>query len=546
MYNILIVDDDTLFKNTLSMLLSELSPKYQICAAKNNGAEALDYIRTSSVYPLIVITDIKMPVMDGLEFLSILSKEFPKVPAIVLSNYDEFEYVRSALKYGITDYWLKHELNLPLVRSALDQAISRIPEKQEKSDLSSEAELKEIFIINLLTGTPMSDEKLRLSEKIFSFPVHAYTLIPIIMQVNNLNTNIQKSTLSDTTVFNFIIKNIISELADSLCVCCIPAKLSFCKYCILFSFSPGCGIQERQKKISDTLNLVSVNIRKFLNTKCVFTSGDVCRDYKELPASFRKAEYNADNQFVNRSKQPLCSVSIQKHAGQGLPYDIETILGASLKNVDKKSVFSSLDMIFDYMSRENLDRQSCQMIFSDLYKILTLTCKVNHALYEEISPSHIQLEQIFSSVYDYETIRQRFYDSFLEVVEYLSGLQDISHSGYVQAALSIIQNKYNEDISLNSVAEEIGISGSYLSTLFKSETSMNFSQYVNQFRIKKTLTLLKETSLSTREIAKKCGYYNYDYFFKAFKKVTGMTPSAYLHKNSNKCVRINASTSENL
>lgn len=163
-----------------------------------------------------------------------------------------------------------------------------------------------------------------------------------------------------------------------------------------------------------------------------------------------------------------------------------------------------------------------------------MTCKVNHALYEEISPSHIRLEQIFSSIYDYENIRQRFYDSFLEVSEYLAQLQDLSRTHYVKTALAIIQNNYWQDISLNSVADEIGISASYLSTLFKSETSMNFTHYVNQFRIKKALIMLRESSLSIEQIAKECGYNNYDYFFKVFKKNTGMTPSAYLSSVSSR------------
>ncbi len=528
MYNILIADDDILLRNNLSMLLSGLLPDYQLCATAADGLEALRYLRSSSVPLHIVITDIKMPCMDGLELLSHISAEFPETITIVLSNYDEFEYVRTAMKYGIADYWLKHELNTDLIKTTLSSAVALLPDKLKPARISSTADLKENFIINLLTGQTMSEEKIRLNEKIFSFPVSSAALLPAVMHINSLNTALSSSTLSDSVIFDFTVKNMITELIDSVPVTCTPVNLSPYRYCLLFSFSSGCGRQEIRKKVYQILNLISVNIQKFLNTNTIFTIGNICRIYKELPRIFKDTEHNADNQFISSSQISFSSTQpIYEHSSLGLPYDLESRLSTALKTADNKSILSCMDAIFEYITLENLDLQSCQLIFSDLHKILTLTCKINHISYEEISPSHIPLEQIFSSVYDYENIRRRFYDSFLEVSEYLSQLQDLSQSHYVKAAVAIIQNSYQQDISLNNVADKIGISPGYLSTLFKSETSMSFTHYVNQLRIKKARIMLQDDSLSLEQIARECGYNNYDYFFKVFKKITGTTPSAY-------------------
>jgi len=134
--------------------------------------------------------------------------------------------------------------------------------------------------------------------------------------------------------------------------------------------------------------------------------------------------------------------------------------------------------ITSYIKQQNFDRKNSQIILSDLHKLLTLTCKLNHVVYEKISPSHIDLEQIFSSTYSYESVKQRFFNTFSEVVAYFNGIQDIASSHYIKQAISIIQSRFYQDLSLESISDEIGISSSYLSTLFKKVTGMTPTLYV--------------------------------------------------------------------
>ena len=118
MYRILIVDDEPAGLNHVRMILQKKCPQYKIIGSANNGKEALDMIRRDQ--PDVLITDIRMPVMNGIEFVELVKQEFPSILAVIVSGYSEFEYAKSALKFGVCDYLLK-----PLVPSDMQKIMKR-------------------------------------------------------------------------------------------------------------------------------------------------------------------------------------------------------------------------------------------------------------------------------------------------------------------------------------------------------------------------------------------------------------------------------------
>ena len=470
--------------------------------------------------------------MNGLELLKQLHIRYPTIFSIILSNYNEFDYVRSALKQGTVDYWLKHELNTANIAASLEQVIQHLPEKAAENLKLSKNELREKFAANLLTQYPFSEDKLKLDEVLFDFPVSYALLLPVILTVNFSEASDGITHLDDALIQEFSVKNIISELLTSFSFPSVIVKITAFRYCILFSCIKKEHDATFQRKIQEALILIKNKLLKFLNMKVVFTPGDVCNHYKSLPQMYKRIEYKAQSQLIFNDVSGSSKEKAQKTLHfHGLTYELENKLSVALKTADKTAIKENLHTIFQYIICENLSLQESQLIFSDLHKILTLTCKIHHIVYENVSPSHIQLNRLFSSVCDYEAIKFQFYSSFYEVADYLQKPKELSKSHYIKLALNIIQERYTENISLNEIAEEIHISSGYLSTLFKQETSMGFTEYINRLRIKKALILLKETTLTIYDIASRCGYNNYEYFFKVFKKYTGKTPSAYINSS---------------
>lgn len=526
MYEILLVDDEILSRNNLKYLFASIGPHFHVCGEAANGREALTLL--NSIPADVVITDMKMPEMDGLELIKELRQYHLDIHIIALSNYDDIEYVRSSLKYGIIDYWLKHEVCADLIEHTFSQLKMKAAPEPSGAEYTRRnlREIRRKFVINLLSGVYMSPRDVKTNAAILGFPVFQTALFPAILHINHYTKHMQDKTLENTSIFEFTILNIVSEILSSLDHALI-INLTPEDYCLFFSLPRIKSETAIFSCIREYTELTADALRKFLNIEVTVSMGKLCYDYRELPDSFRNAEMKNKNKFYD-SPNVICTQiqACKKSSSLGLPYTLERSVSTALNLANTSKINFALDEVYSYIDQENLDIAGCQRVFFDLYNIAALTCKINGLVFEEVCSPTITVHDIFSEDYRLPELKEMFRTCFLRTAKALH--HECTDSEYVNHALAIIHEKYNMDITLYTIADDIGISSAYLSTVFKQAVGTGFSQYLNKYRIGKAIIYLENGKRSLHEIALQCGYQNYDYFFKVFKRVTGMTPGMYI------------------
>jgi len=215
----------------------------------------------------------------------------------------------------------------------------------------------------------------------------------------------------------------------------------------------------------------------------------------------------------------------------GLDFETENQILSAIKLQNKNELYNVLEKIFNYISNEKLNQASTQMIVNDLLGIINRICKEKNVELSQIySDSITPLEQL-ASLETLEDIKNWIFTLFNRLVDSISSSTPDVNSLYVKKAISYIHKHYAEKISLFSAANEIGITSVYLSTLFKEELKIGFSDYLCDIRLEKAKVMLEEGKHNLKEIIKSCGFNNYAYFFKVFKKKTGITPKEFLRGN---------------
>lgn len=192
-----------------------------------------------------------------------------------------------------------------------------------------------------------------------------------------------------------------------------------------------------------------------------------------------------------------------------------------------REVQKQLHNFFQHIRETKTDINNAQMVFTDMIGVLLRICKEKNLSLETIFYDSIKPAQALSQLNTLDQIQEWFTKTFQHLCSELNR-QLSGDSVYVQKALSIIHQNYDKPVSLQSIAEEIGISFGYLSTIFKSETGQNFSEYLNSYRISIAKKMLDYGETDFHKISRTCGFQDYSYFFKVFKKVTNVTPTNYL------------------
>lgn len=535
MLKVFIVDDELLIRTSLKALINWEANGFYICGEASNGADALNMATACS--PDIFLSDMRMPEMDGLELSEKIKELFPHAKHIVLSNYDDFEYVRGTLKNGAIDYILKHNLSEEALLSVLfrakdliekdssNKSVNNILEKKTADNLLA---LKEKFIIRLITGLYKNKEEIREHFTLLDINLDLSNVLVVIMSIDDYQATISKSNLKDTNLTEFAIINISEEILTD-CRNGAICHLANEKFVFLFSFGNVRSHSVIDNFINSTLGRISNCLNRYLNISVSYSVGSLCDSITEIFESYETAERNLVNKFFQGKNRILTSANpIEfKQALTGLDFEAENRILAAIKLQNKNELYNVVDKTFNYISNEKLNQASTQMVVNDLLGVINRSCKEKNIELSRIYQDSIAPHEQLASLETLEEIKNWIFILFDRLVDSISSSTPDVNSLYVKKAISYIHKHYAENISLSSAADEIGITNVYLSALFKDEIKTGFSDYLCDLRLEKAKVLLEEGKQDIKEIIQSCGFNNYAYFFKVFKKKMGITPKEF-------------------
>ncbi|GIO40957.1 response regulator [Paenibacillus apis] len=529
MYQVLIVDDEALVHHHLWTMIEWEHYGFELCGEAYSGLMALQLIER--IRPQIAIIDINMPGMNGVELQGEIRWRYPEIVTIMLSSYDDYDYVRECLRNGAMDYLLKHRLNEQSLITILNRAVKELEEAnaavssksaQEMEGESRRNELLREHLSHLLTGKPDAAQELqayvaqhRFFEGAVCYAAAAVQIIPFLLLTES-QSDVQTNRLVRQAVE--LTQQTLGDPSESLAVYVENGRLA-----VIFAFknrSEQAASSEAERLMSHVIH----SLELFLNLKCTYAVGHISGGLSRLEASYHAAERVID--ATPSLKETTASPANASRLSLTIEEQKQLLL--SMERLDKEGVQRSLAAVFAAIRKHPLHSQSVQMMISELLSIGEKALPREAGGLEEL-PSREELGRLGSM----EGLEAWLYDYFDQLLNLLRQRQAAGpYSRHVSQTILLILERYPSFITLELAAGAIGLNPSYLSRIFKEETRMTFSEYVNRVRIDASCKLLESGKYSIKQISSQVGFTTYNYFFKVFKELTGMTPHAYVARPS--------------
>lgn len=516
--NILLVDDEPSIKIGFRQLTDWSKTPYTICGTSGNGKEALEYLQTHSVD--IIITDLKMSVMDGISLIHALKQNNSEIPILVLSNYSDFELVREALTAGASDYILKANMTAESILEQLDKIAGSIQniQKKRESALLQKQQLEEqnIQIVMNDIRNFFLDETISSEELSASVSNSNFFTVPCIVLTLFFHEDINREKLKQVS------PNIQTLLIETLALTSTPVSIMMHHNELAF-FIPDSEVHG--SALSSKVQILNRQIATYfgvLPTLCFSTPATGA-------AECRNAYYSCINaRRITFYEKNLSVIFVQDiHFTFEIPADeiqnsVNSILGF-VQTGSRENLFAYVRSLLSEWAALPLEPfhlcMNCLHIFEGV------------ALSGEAGEFHTQIHDFQKKILQaasFEELKIILCDAFLFLLENQENYL-VNYKKEVQTIMRYINIHYKEHITLDEIASEANLNKSYLCRLFKREYGDSVFHYLNMVRMEKAAKLLRNNSgLFIQEVAAEVGITEPFYFTRRFKEYFGISPSEYV------------------
>lgn len=504
MVKVLVVDDEVPIRQWLEFCIGRMEG-YQVTGTAANGAEGYSSFRKTM--PDIIITDIRMPVMDGLEMLGMIRSLNPAVITVVLTSHEDFEYARKAMKYGASEYILKTEITEESLRQLLDKAAAGLKENPQSG---KEKVLEEISNRNhYLRSLVLSRQVGLVTEamlKEYDIPLERADFVAI--DVMTTEAELVKVALPEERVLTNAIK--------------VPLDLNHT--IIVGNISRDCprGTGRQQELVYGYCREL------YSRLPCKVGCSDICGNPGKLGEAMRQAHDRVKLSFYHEKEKLFATQPVGCHQiTNGEKYKI--LFSKELVNQNyQNAVRIKDDMMAEVRREEVTDIDYLKKLY------LFFLTSLFHITRDNVEKVEAQLDAIGQEIRNARSLSELdgVMNQGFEIHGY-SGIRNEEYSVPIRHAIRYMEEHYPESLALSDVAGHVGLSAEYLSRLFKEETGVKFVVYLNNLRLKHALRLLESTNLKVYEVAEQVGYSNLSYFSTVFKKNFGQNPFDYKNNCKN-------------
>lgn len=500
-----------------------------------NGADGLDVVRRTE--PDIVITDIYMPAMNGIDMIEQLRKDGYDGKVIIFSGYSDFEHARQALRFNVSDYVSK-PISVPTLKTILTKVIGELTEeeksRQKQGEMERKLSLYEPFIEkewvrSAVVGTLDSSyrEAGRLPESYRYWTDFSHVTIGIDLV---RDARVSEFSLSDWNLFRFAIRNIACEVARKMFSSLEYTELHSTRAVLMVHPRPEEPVELLDKKLHE-LGVKLINaIKCYLKLVVRVGIGGVKRQWLQIPESTEEA-FRAIELRSGRRDPAYALYTYQEDEDDNAFADnlfsvkfyveLASAMKASQEAEAKK-------LVADYMSRLELQKamtpESVQILASELWGVFTYCLYEAGVLLNDLVPGE-QITKELVGLTGPEQLTEWLSDKITLICSSRQWRGNSKHRQVVDYMTGYIHEHYAEDITLAELSEKLYISRNHLSIIFKNITGETFNNYLTRVRIEKARELLLQRTMLVYEVAERVGYKNVPYFSTLFKKITGMNPT---------------------
>ena len=515
MIKIMIVDDEKIIRKSIINKI-EWNENIACHAEAQDGIEALQ--TALNIRPDIVITDIRMPQMDGIEFIGRLRQLLPDVQTIFVSSYTDFSYIKSALDFESCAYILK-----PIKKKELNNAVTKAIEKIEKNNLMYQTSQMQLalldrFLLSFYSQMPVSVADLQKTLRALHFHLSCFQVLTAhFLEGDESADYITQIFNSEISFFSRECISRIVQVSPGTYIVFITAPKPFDpvtlsrnlinRLSVSYSLDISIVLGRQAYSLDDIANIFT-EVRDSLNYLHLYSTHEIILPVKEENTQSKRSSEGGLSPSVIREIIDNIYTGNYEGLNNGL---------LQLQRFITGTPSLTLRTINDIFSR----------LLSDILRIL-YERKCSKAVIDQ----GIALMYKFTSCSLKDDYFHQFQDYCVSIAASLSKTTAVDD--IIQQARIYIESHYSEPISLKQLSSLYHLNISYFSTSFKAATGKTFSEYLTWIRMEKAKQLLAGKSVKISEAATLTGYENTSYFGKAFKKYTGMLPNEYLKQLLNK------------
>lgn len=518
MYQVLIVDDEALIRDGLKCIMDWEAVGFSVCGEAANGEEALSLILSKQ--PDLVLMDIRMPKIHGLEVVKTSREKDFRGKFIIISGYSDFKYAQEAIRYGVDSYLTK-----PIDEDELSEAVKKIKLALDSENRTSDniellkRKARDVILHELITGQEDTSASLsktditdmELDADIYQVVIYenfnrtpgsfSYSFADLLKVTNrsehtfNYFTEDQKDVILLKGTYAL---NRFNDFLEHYNGSTPPQKGSPMDTLFLAYGRPVSALSDVHLSYEDAYRLIT---RRFFCVQGQHTLG-----YEELPD-------------ISQATQQLQPEKLSEYTDYLVGY---------LQTFNRKNVAETLYGLENYLYNVQNDISEVKLFLTDLY--LRIKEKINliyNTLDIPFPTNSTVIDFIEKKYYMYEIIL--FLSEQFEMIMNATG--NPSRSSVLDDILYYIEHNYQGNIKLETIAPLFGYNSAYLGKIFNKTVGESFNSYVDHMRIEHSKELLLQNNYKVYEIAEKVGYRNVDYFHKKFRKYVGESPAEFRKKN---------------
>jgi two-component system response regulator YesN len=521
-YKVFLVEDEIVTREGIRDNVDWKSAGFEFCGEASDGEVALPLIEASK--PDVLITDIKMPFMDGLQLSRIIREQMPWIKIIILSGHDEFEYAKAAIKIGVTEYLLKPISSEDLIEVLQKVTLSLDDEIKEREGLKMLKEqvegslvlLRERFLLRLVMGGASSAEAIEEGQRLgLNIVSKCYMVLLVKIELcDSDNPN-------DYHKYQRI-EQLVSSLAGN------NPDILYTKKELeeLVLILKGNDLEQIQQEGAFLANLIRQEGQNEASCNLIVEMGQPQQRIGEIHNSFTEALVKANN---------VAEYShIKKSIASSEQMDMLKLEHAALEDYLKFGNLQDIDNFFsthlqpinDFVLRSELVKNYGLM---DIVLTVSQFVSVLGGKFHQIAPDfNNNLERLLQDATTIDQVNMDLRNLIAKALTFRDNQTNHQRSILIQGARTFIDNNFSDpELHMNGVASKFNLSPSHFSTVFSQEVRETFRDYLTNLRIDRAKELLRMTNLKCAEIGYQCGYNDSHYFSTVFKKKTGFSPQQF-------------------
>lgn len=537
---LLIAEDELWLRKRLVSTIDWSSYGISEVYEAEDGGEALEIALKEK--PDIVITDIRMPELSGIDLMKKLNENSIFSKMIVVSGYDDFEYAQGALRMGAINYLLKpvdEEELLDSVKRCVEELKKEKNKKTvfDKQSAASEMLMEHIYEDLIFETSEKRTEELlqKLSRKEIGFPFQSAAVVN--MQVREHTFFVNDKVKSDMwSVYQWLRRNLQEDCYECQYLYMRGSQIVL----LLFGDDPEAKFMER---VENWVQLILEALQKELNISLFMAAGDVTDDFSGIHRSYEMAqkkikEKRAEEKRIlalrNQETEQELNTRFDYVYGE---YDFKLLI-KEIRNGDSEKAQTELQAILQSSSRrlQSADMMKLQLFYMNFINRIAGACLPECEAYaDELAMQcmtvmreliYIGSDTIVTEMWD---CLKKFVEKLVEVYQENNGKRK---HWMIDQVLQYVEENYNTALSTRDIAGRFFMNTSYFSKLFHEQMGCTFSNYLINVRVEKAKMMLTQTNMKLYDIAEAVGYTNVQYFSTIFKEKEGLTPSAFRQMRS--------------